>query len=526
MGGGTMQEMTKRGHGPVIFGVLELEKTPSFDAVACALEPLRLYPRFRSVMSSDGKWWEDVSDLLRIKDHIEVVPIQRERSQKDKSEDDFCHDAAETFVSNICSTPTWIVGRPQWRVYLLDYENTDRCDFIVQIHHALGDGITLIATLLDLCEEEVKGAGDRAEREEKSRRQRRLAIGRNRLDIFFSVFWQACITFCFSIYAGYYTESRNDAGLSLFLRFAAASAVFLLTLLVFTDLRIFFSRIIFTLAMPIASRDSPTILTSYGDKNRLSPHSRKRVMFSRIGGNSPSVENVKQIVRAQSTFLGLNLTFNDVMMTCLAGGIRDYLEKRKDPVLENFKENLQIFAMALVNLRASKGLQRSAKAMLENAKNARVGNSFTYFKVSLPCDENISPSKRLTLMHKTMKMMKNSPEAYIADVGNRLVFKLGGSSLLTSFAERIIYKHTTTVSNLAGPSYRLKIADAPIRRIYNVFAPLKFSQTFSLLTYNNHVTWGMSADENFFKSSEQRMLLDFVVNYFWKIAGDIPKVVK
>jgi hypothetical protein len=121
------------------FGVFELRTTPARPALVEALRALNEYPEFAT--------HDIAARVLRIR-----LPV-RYHGEPGDGEDARCRAAVEAFVSDARGEADRSSGdRPAWRMCMLDYVGSLRCDLVFQApgdrHH---DGMDTVATLLDLA---------------------------------------------------------------------------------------------------------------------------------------------------------------------------------------------------------------------------------------------------------------------------------------------------------------------------------------------------------------------------------------
>jgi WS/DGAT/MGAT family acyltransferase len=176
-------------------------------------------------------------------------------------------------------------------------------------------------------------------------------------------------------------------------------------------------------------------------------------------------------------------TVNDVLLSALTGGLRRYLEERKDSTL-----GLNIRAIVPVNLRPP-------------GDNELVGNRFGLVFLSLPIGVQ-DPLKRLVVLRRRMERIKNSSEAIVA------IHILGAIGMSPSQIERIIIaifgmKGTAVMTNVPGPRQPLYLAGAKIDNlVFWVPTPANLGLGVSIISYAGRVTLGIAADENLIPDPE------------------------
>jgi diacylglycerol O-acyltransferase len=118
-----------------ILSALHLESSLFADEVAKKLDERLLprYPRWRSAIS-EGDAWVDLGSFVKAADHVKDV---------------FDAASPEEFVAGLMHEKLPLTA-PPWRFYLLHLHGTT-C-LVAQVHHAIGDGISLVETLCEICD--------------------------------------------------------------------------------------------------------------------------------------------------------------------------------------------------------------------------------------------------------------------------------------------------------------------------------------------------------------------------------------
>jgi WS/DGAT/MGAT family acyltransferase len=168
-------------------------------------------------------------------------------------------------------------------------------------------------------------------------------------------------------------------------------------------------------------------------------------------------------------------TVNDVLLTAISGGLRQYLLERGDSV-----EDLILRAVIPVNLRPA-------------GTESELGNQMGSVFLPLPI-ETEDPIERLQIIEQLMNERKDSPEA-------KLFFHLLGAlgmapqrtanSLISVFSTRA----TTVITNVRGPKQRLYMAGSPLETIlYWVPQTGRLGMGVSIISYMGEVRIGVITD--------------------------------
>ncbi|MDY6919009.1 MAG: wax ester/triacylglycerol synthase family O-acyltransferase [Pseudomonadota bacterium] len=302
--------------------------------------------------------------------------------------------------------------RPLWRFYFLPhYQNGSAV--LVRIHHSYADGIALISVLDAIADHSVLQTSPAARFKWPVRKPRSDAL-LHKLS-----FWLGSGVF----YTGF-------AGAWLF-----------------EAMRVILCR--------------PDTKTVY--KRDLSP--QKQV------GWAPSlpVREVKQVGKA------LGCTLNDVILGCVAGSLRRYLERIGEPVA-----GVHVRATVPVNLRPlEQGLE--------------LGNRFGLVYLELPVGEP-TVKRRIEAVRRNMKKLRSGVQAQMS---YNVLAILGYFPLaLQSWAMRFFSsKASAVITNVPGPTQPVVLMGRTLSKpMFWVPQSGGIGIGVSILTYNNKVEFGFVAD--------------------------------
>jgi diacylglycerol O-acyltransferase len=192
----------------------------------------------------------------------------------------------------------------------------------------------------------------------------------------------------------------------------------------------------------------------------------------RVAWSAPlALERVRALAHARRS------TINDVLMTVLAGALREYLAEHGDPS--------RVFrAVVPVNLRT----QPLA------ASYERTGNWFGLVFIELPLSTR-ERDARLRELKRDVDRIKASEEALASLV---VLTLLGRVPELVEAAFKLLFarKGTVVVSNVAGPRGPFMLLGRQVREmLFWVPHPSGLSCGVSLLSYNGVVRVGVRCDE-------------------------------
>lgn len=342
----------------------------------------------------------------------------------------------QALVSRLVSTPL-DPARPRWQFHLVD--NYDGGSAIVaRIHHCYADGIALVRVMLSMTDATADGPPAMP----FEARERRRAKADDNLSQLIAPF------------SGVLASARRIGGM-----------------LVDTGAGIWHDP-----AKAVELADKGTALTAEVAKLALMTHDSptrfkgapgvaKRVAW----GDSLPLPEVKAIGKA------LRSSVNDVLLSCVAGALRDYLVARGDAV-----EGVVVRALVPVNLRP-----------MESAY--RLGNQFGLVFLDLPIGiEN--PVERLYAVRANMNALKGSYQPVLA-LG--LLAAMGsGPKLLQETLLAILARNATAVmTNVPGPQQPLYMAGARIDSLmFWVPQSGDIGMGVSILSYDDRVQFGVVTD--------------------------------
>ena len=318
-------------------------------------------------------------------------------------------------------------GKPLWRFHFVSGFKSGSA-VLVRVHHSYADGIALISVLDSIADHSVLHSSPAARFKTPERKPKSDAVLHRLAFLFTSVLF--------------------------YLGFAGAW--------LFEMLRVTFCR--------------PDTKTAY--KRALSPN--KEV------GWAPSlpVEQVKQVGKA------MDCTINDVILGCVAGSLRRYLERIGEPVA-----GVCVRATIPVNLRP-----------LDEALD--LGNRFGLVYLELPVG-GASPHDRIKAVQRSMKKLKNGMQAQMS------YNVLGMLGYFPSVIERWALKFfsskaSAVMTNVPGPSEPVVLMGRKLSKpMFWVPQSGGIGIGVSILSYDNKVEFGFVADAALVPDP-QAMIDDFV----------------
>ncbi|KVI10793.1 O-acyltransferase, WSD1, C-terminal [Cynara cardunculus var. scolymus] len=434
----------------IINCALGLERALGFDEVRTVVSDSLMikHPRFCSLLVTDDQghhYWRLTE--LDIDRHIilHTDPVG-EVGNDEAAINDFLADLA---VSSPLST-----DKPLWEIHLL---SAHKC-VVLRLHHALGDGISLMSLMLTLC--------------------RKLDDSEQTPTI------EPLIS-----------SARNPRGLGINEK-------------IFKVLKIIWFTMIYVFEFMMRSlwvKDGRTVVRG-GEGVELWP---RRVATAKF-----NLEDMKTVKRAVT-----NATINDVLFGVISSGLSRYLDKRSPECNRFFfqqvvlrfsfyfyesrfifkfmlhfyqvnylsflalQEGLRITGVALVNLRPSPGLQDIKELMKKNAGSGW-GNKFGI--MLLPIYYHRNGSNPLDYLKRAKMMIdrkKLSLEAFLSYQIGFFVMNHMGAKFASLLNYRIVCNTSFTVSNVVGPREEITVAGIPVTYIRTSSSSLSHAITMHMVSY-------------------------------------------
>ena len=424
----------------MIVGVWVLRPGIHHPALCARVEERLLkYPRFtqRVVQDAAGATW--VRDRkFAVQRHVVLEKLARKPKGREQ-------EALQDRLAELAVTPL-DRDRPLWQFHLVEnYQGGSA--MMVRIHHCIADGIALIAVTQSLVD------GGAAQPERKPGKARREGFDGA----------QGWITDTL-------IEPFTNVAAKAFGRVGQRTADMLEMLTAPKKSidkgvagSVELARIAYQVARDAASLalmpdDSPTRLKG-------TPGASKRVAWC-----APiALEEVKAVGKA------LNCSINDVLMSCVAGAIGQYLRSHGDHV-----EGKEIRAMVPVNLRP-----------VEHAY--QLGNRFGLAPVVLPIGLD-NPVERVYQVRRRMGELKGSMQPLLAfgllAVAGLLV-KPAQDAMLNLFSK----KTTAVMTNVPGPREKLKFLGSTLEQsLFWVPQSGSVGLGVSILSYGGGVQFGVISD--------------------------------
>jgi WS/DGAT/MGAT family acyltransferase len=419
----------------MIVGVYEFVGNVDYDRMRRLLEERLLsHARFRSCVVQDatGYYWE-LDDNFDLDLHLARTALPGKGTTAD----------LKRLVGRLASTALDST-KPLWQMHLVDNYNGGQA-MIVRIHHCIADGIALIGVVMALTSEDPEDGGV----EEPGRRSRAASGGS----------WDAWLRPLTSA-----TVRAIDSTGGAAVRALKASAA----LLAHPDSVSGAAGDMARLAAQVTKDFAGIALMDNDSVTSLKglPSGSKVVAW-----NEPlALDDVKAVGKA------LGCSVNDVLLSCVSGAIRSYLEHQGEEV-----DGIELRAMVPVNLRDPRTWKE-------------LGNKFGLVPLLLPVGI-ANPISRVYEVRRRMDELKQSYTAVLS-MGILGVVGFAPRGLQKQALDFHAKKATAVMTNVPGPQQPLYMAGTQVKRMM-VWVPQSgnIGVGVSILSYAGGVQFGLITDK-------------------------------
>ncbi|KAF7116285.1 hypothetical protein RHSIM_RhsimUnG0032900 [Rhododendron simsii] len=399
-----------------ILAVLESE-IPIDDSLTLTLLKdvfLPINPRFSSIMVGDKKGvkkWKRVE--VTLEDHINVPSFPAGMLPE------FYDECFNDYMTKI-SLERFPLNKPLWEVHIIKYPTSNAAgNIIFKLHHALGDGFSLMGALLSCLQRADNPSLPLTfpSRESSSKRdEKNKGIFRCLGQVFSGV-----------------VNTVSDFGS--------------------------------TLIKSSFTRDGLSPIRSCGDGVEFRPSVITTLTFS--------LDHIKQI-KAK-----LGVTINDVIMGVVFLGTRLYMQASStsssshDDEQQQQQGNANATALVVLNTRAIGGYKTVGEMVKPNSKMPW-GNQFTFLHVSIPklkhgeIDDQASsnPIRFVKKAHRMIKRKRNSVAVYLTGRMLEILRKFRGPEVAAQYVYNTLNSSSIAMSNLIGPVEQMALANHPVKGLY------------------------------------------------------------
>ncbi|KAI4375974.1 hypothetical protein MLD38_013781 [Melastoma candidum] len=375
------------------------------------------HPRFSSIMVRDShgreRWRRTTVDV----DCHVIVVEGRVRTDGDGDDDD--ESAVNEYLAELSTTTSGLDPHlPLWEVRVLLAHNC----LVLRIHHALGDGISMMSLFLTSCRK-VNDPGSMPT----------IGVGRR---------------------SGTGTRRRKGwVGATI----AALSVVWWTVVYVLE----FIARSLWV-------KDRSAVING-GEGVELWPRKLATASFR--------IDDMKAVKAAVP-----DATINDVLFGIISSGLFRYLDHRSH---NGIKDGTRLTGVAMVNLREQPGLQELSE-MMKGDPGLRWGNRFGILLLPIKYRGGGRSGDPLDHLRRAKVMLdrkKSSLEAHFSYFIGDTVMSFFGAKVASILNYRIICNTTFTISNVIGPQEEIMVMDNPIKYIRANSSSLPHALTMHMVSY-------------------------------------------
>ncbi|CAM8926655.1 unnamed protein product [Rhodiola kirilowii] len=336
-------------------------------------------------------------------------------------------NAVNDYLSDLAVSSSLSTDKPLWEIHILMAHNCA----VFRVHHALGDGISLVKLLLTCCrrEDDANALPMMVSKDEDLKDQEKY----NELRA---------------------TRKRNRTA------WATLKLIWLTLLFIFR----FIGKTLWV-------KDRKTALSG-GNGVELWPR--------KIATASFFIQDMKLI---KNIIPGC--TVNDVLFGVISYGLSRYLDDVHSNSSNALKNGTKLTGVAFANLRQQPGVQELTE--LVNGKEGKQwGNRFGMLILPMTYHKSGSSSNPLDYVKRAKAMIdwkKNSLEPHLSYCLGHLVMKTFGTKFASLLNYRILCNTTFTITNVVGPKEEITMAGKKITNMRVTSSSLPHALTMHMLSY-------------------------------------------
>ncbi|GLJ40922.1 hypothetical protein SUGI_0846570 [Cryptomeria japonica] len=391
-----------------IHAVFELDKPVDISHAKKAIQEILLPrgPRFSCIVTKNEKGvlqWQTTE--VNIDDHVFLPEFPAGHMVYDKFVEDYISDM------HIRKLP---LSRPLWEFHILNYKTTTaESTLILNLHHMLGDGISLMSLVIACSTKDDNPALPPSFTFSSQQKKPPAQIHE-------------------SSYTGW-------LGLNFFYRIWRL--MFTLLAVIFCtlhDLIVSFLRLTWMEDSRFLIRGPPGV--------EMLPKVMASATFP------------LQDVRKIKNYVGGSV--NDVIMGVVFCGFRRYC----DMVLPDPKqtENLRVTALALMNSRSQPGL-KSLEEMTKSRTKAPWGNRWGFLQLPVPMEGFENPMEYVVRAKRMADKKKMSLAVIVTNKVISYITRFRGPKITANALYNTLANTTFTVTNMNGPAEKMKLAGYGVR---------------------------------------------------------------
>ncbi|WP_303842978.1 wax ester/triacylglycerol synthase family O-acyltransferase [Aeromonas sobria] len=394
---------------------------------------MSVQPRFqqRAILEGGSYYWRHDPDF-DLDQHLKRVILPGKAGKLE----------LEKLVADLASTPL-NHQRPLWDMHLTDTSLGGQA-LVVRIHHAMGDGFSLVRAILTMMDNTPQGSPrpqPSAQRDESAPEEDEMPHGGSRLV-------RAGLKLTGNLWSKYVDVVTHPTKAMDYLKIGRDVASELCHIATLND-------------------DSPCRL-------RGKTASTKRVAWS----EQIALPDIKAVGKV------LGCSVNDLLIAATAGAFRHYLQEKGDDA-----DLVEIRALVPVNMRAPDD-------------DGALGNRFGLVALDLPLDIE-HPLQRLYAVRDRMLALRTSLQPIV--VLNLLqVLGMAPKAVQQQAVELLSAKASSVITNVPGPQQTLYLAGARLRQpLFWVPQAGDIGVGVSILSYDHTVQLGLITDKKLVPDPDQ-----------------------
>ena len=391
------------------------------------------YPRFhrRVAFDASGAWWEDDEDF-ELESHVMRTALPGNGGKAE----------LQKLVAELISQPL-NRHKPPWQFQLVD-NYLGGSAMVVRIHHCIADGIALIGVMQSLTDETADAPIEPPAGSLPPKKKPRGTSGEGHL-------WDPLL-------------APFESAIAATMKWSGTLVSKSVDVWQHPEHAVAYARI----SASIATDISEIALMPNDTKTRFKgkPGTVKRVAWS----DPMSLDEIKAVGKA------LGCSVNDVLLSCVAGALREYLVAQGDAV-----DGIEVRAMVPVNLRPP-------------GREHQLGNQFGLVPLLLPVGID-HPITRVFEVRRRMEKLKGSYQAPLA-MGLLGILGVCPKAIQSQILGLIARKASAVMTNVPGPQKQLWLAgEKMVEQMFWVPQSGDIGVGVSILSYNGQVQMGVITDK-------------------------------
>ncbi|RZC67333.1 hypothetical protein C5167_011020 [Papaver somniferum] len=371
------------------------------------------HPRFQSVLvrNKNGREYWERTQNVNLNNHIFLI----------QDADDICtndddDEIVNKYVADLTVSSPLGIDKPLWELHILKDQNV----LVWRIHHALGDGVSLMSLILAMCRKV-----DDPDQLPAIPKPVIKNNNRSRRENIWELVMRIWLSFVYTM--------------ELFLRCLCCK------------------------------RDGKTKISG-GSGVEFWPRKLATAKFK--------LDDMKAVKNAVP-----NATINDVLFGVISAGLSRYLDYHQ-PSNSKVQEGLRITGLGMVNLRKQPGLQDMLELVKSKSVSSWWGNKFGFILLPVYHHRNVDndPLQYVKRAKDMLDKKKLSLEAHIAyAIGNFVMSFLGPK--VAMWLNNRVCNTSFTISNVVGPQEEIMFGGNPITSFRVTSTSLSHALTMHIVSY-------------------------------------------